>query len=104
MFVSGNLDLNGRPYISRTADDFKNDRADLCLVDYLQAACFDSDNPIHRYFVEYWLKQSFAAALKNRQFSKAQQFAAIYGQLFGDGCDELFAQVAAARGARPSRG
>ncbi len=99
-YVAGNLGLIAQPYMTRAADEQNRSRHDLTTIDNLKQACLDANNPMNAFFLDTSLKKWFKTALKDHQFDKAQKLAAIYGQLFGDGSNKLFAQVAASRASR----
>jgi hypothetical protein len=102
-YMSGNLGLIGEPYITRGGDEESRNRLDLATINTLEVACLDPGNPANAYSLESELKGWFKTTLKNRQFDKAQKLAAIYGQLFGDASNDLFAQVTAARAGRAAK-
>jgi hypothetical protein len=104
MYVCGNLGLNAEPYVTRASQSEQAGRIDLALIRDLQAASLDNKNPLYKFCTEILLKRWFTNELKAHQFARAQKIAAIYGQLFGDDSNDLFAQVAAARAAKPIKG
>jgi hypothetical protein len=99
-YVAGNLGLIAEPYMTRGGDEQIRNRIDLTTIDNLKLACMDAGSPMNAFYLNSSLKKWFKTALKDRQFDKAQKLAAIYGQLFGDDSNKLFAQVAASRAGR----
>jgi hypothetical protein len=99
-YQSGNMGLIGEIYLDNCGKFMAEKHNEEAAVNVLKAACLDPKHPVFAYQAEQTIRNWFNDTLNQKNYTKAQKIAGIYGQLFGDSSSKLFAQVAAARNAR----
>jgi hypothetical protein len=98
-FESGNLGLVGQVYYNESNIVSWDKHYEQAATLALKAVCLTPKHPMFtrlKLALENW----FNDTLSQKNFTKAQKIAAVYGQLYGDDSEKLFDQVAAARSGR----
>jgi hypothetical protein len=104
-FESGNLGLIGAIYVDKSIILSRdNKHVEETVVAALKASCLEPKHPVFAHQLESAVHDWFNDTLKQKQYTKAQKIAAIYGQLFGDSSSKLFDQLADARNHRTVKG
>jgi hypothetical protein len=99
-FESGNLGLVGQVYYNKSNIVSLDKHYEQSATLALKALCLEPKHPMFTLWLKTALENWFNDTLQQKNYSKAQKIAAIYGQLYGDDSNKLFEQVAAARNAR----
>jgi hypothetical protein len=99
-YQSGNMGLIGEIYLDRAGNCTDEKHNEEAALNVLKAACLDPKHPVFAFQAEQTIRNWFNDTLNQKNYTKAQKIAAIYGQLFGDSSSKLFAQVASARNSR----
>lgn len=99
-YQSGNMGLIGEIYLDFGGNALAAKHYEAAAINVLKASCLDPKHPVFAFQAENTIRNWFTDTLAQKNFNKAQKIAAIYGQLFGDDSNKLFAQLAAARNAR----